>query len=90
MNEEPDNFVVFSQLLADFRSELYKLLGTSWCECVHQGFEPARVESALVSSTLTELLDLAIESMGQEETARFVSAITNERLKSRQQRMNTP
>jgi hypothetical protein len=88
MNEEPDNFVVFSQLLADFRSELYKLLGTSWC--VHQGFEPARVESALVSSTLTELLDLAIESMGPEETACFVSAITNERLKSRQQRMNTP
>jgi hypothetical protein len=40
-------------------------LGTSWCECVHQVF--VRVESALVSSALTELLDLAIESMGQRK-----------------------
>jgi hypothetical protein len=89
MNEEPDNFVL-SRLLIGFRSELYELLVTSWCECVDKGFEPVRVESALVSSSLTELLDLAIESMGPEETARFVSAITNERLKSLQQRMNTP
>ena len=43
-----------------------------------------------MSSALTELLDLAIESMGSEEIARFISAITNERLKSHQQRMNTP
>jgi hypothetical protein len=89
MNEEPNNFV-FSRLLTDFRNKLYELLGASWCQCVHQGFEPVRVESALVSSALTELLDLAIESIGPEETARFVSAITNERLKSHQQRMNTP
>jgi hypothetical protein len=43
-----------------------------------------------VSSALTELLDLAIESMGPQETACLVSAITNERLKPHQQRMNTP
>jgi hypothetical protein len=41
MNEEPDNLVL-SRLLIGFRSEVYELLVTSWCECVHQGFEPVR------------------------------------------------
>jgi hypothetical protein len=89
MNEEPNNFV-FGQLLTSFRGELYELLGASWCKCVHQGFDQHRVEHALISTALSEVFDLAIESMGPEETARFVSAITNERLKSHQQRMTTP
>jgi hypothetical protein len=69
MNEEPDNFV-FSRLLTSFQAELYELMGTSWCQCVRQGFEPHRVERALVSSALSEIFDLAVESMGPEECAR--------------------
>ena len=90
MNEEPDNFVVFSQLLADFRSELYKLLGTSWSECVHSGFDPVRVESALVSSTKHAVSSGPMLSMSRSSSSVNVSAITNQRSKSHQQRMNTP
>jgi hypothetical protein len=76
------NILVFSKLLTNFRSELYELLGTSWCACVHQGFDQHRVERALISSALSEVFDLAAESLGPEETARFVSAVVNERLRS--------
>jgi hypothetical protein len=83
MNEEPNNFV-FSRLLTSFQAELYELMGTSWCQCVRQGFEPHRVERALVSSALSEIFDLAVESMGPEECVRFISVVANERLKSHQ------
>jgi hypothetical protein len=73
MNEEPDNFV-FSQLLTGFVDELHELLGTSWCECIRQGFEQHRVERALISSALSEIFDLAVESIGPEECARTLSA----------------
>ncbi len=76
----------FSQLLTSFTDSLHELLGSSWCACVHQGFDQHRVEHALVSSALSEIFDLAVESMGPEETARFISAVVNERLKSHQQR----
>jgi hypothetical protein len=83
MNEPPNNFV-FQSLISGFRDELYELLGSSWCECVHQGFDQHRVERALLSSALIEKFDLAIESMGPEEYARFVCPVVNERLKSHQ------
>jgi hypothetical protein len=59
MNEEPDNFG-FSRLLTSFTDELHELLGTSWCECVRQGFDQHRVERALISSALSEVFDLAV------------------------------
>ena len=52
--------------------------------CVHRVFEPQRIERALISSALSGLFDLAVENMGVEECARFISAVVNERLKSHQ------
>jgi hypothetical protein len=78
------NILLFNQLLTNFRDQLYELMGTSWCACVHQGFDQHRVERALVSSALTEIFDLAVESLGPEECARLISAIVNERLRSHQ------
>jgi hypothetical protein len=82
---EPSNFVL-SQLTTGFRDELHALLALSWLECTRQGFSETRTERALLSSALSEVFDLAVESMGPEESARFVSAVVNERLKSFQQR----
>jgi hypothetical protein len=56
----------FGRLLSDFADELHELLGTSWCACVHQAFDQHRVERALISSALSELFDLAIESVGRK------------------------
>jgi len=44
------------------------------------GFEPQRIERALISPALSEVFDLAVENMGVEECARFISAVVNERL----------
>jgi hypothetical protein len=81
--EQPDNFV-FNQLISGFVNELHELLGNSWCECTHHGFDKDRIERALLLNTLTKICDLAIEGMGPEECARFISAVVNERLKSHQ------
>ena len=80
---EPSNFVL-SQLTTGFRDELHALLAQSWLECTRQGFSETRTERALLFSALTELFDLAVEGMGAEETAAFVSAVVNERLRSHQ------
>jgi hypothetical protein len=85
MSEKPDTFL-FNQLLSGFRSELYELLGTAWADCVRQGFDQTKVERAIVSTALSEIFDLAVESLGPEECARFISAVVNERLKTHQQR----
>jgi hypothetical protein len=82
---EPTNFVL-SQLCAGLRDELHALLAMTWLECDRQGFGESRIERALLSSALSEVFDLAVESIGPEETARFVSDVCNERLKSNQQR----
>jgi hypothetical protein len=71
-----------SRLLTDFRAEVYELLGSSWCRGVHQGFEQARVERALMSIALGEPVDLGAESLGPEECTPLVCRVVNERLKS--------
>jgi hypothetical protein len=77
---------LLSDLLDGLRCDLYELVGTAWCECVHQGLDQDQAERALLSSALSEIFDLAVESMGSEECARFISAVVNERLKSHQER----
>ena len=64
----PSNFV-FGQLLTNFTDELHELIGSSWCECVHRGLDQHRVERALMSIALSELVDLGAESLGPEECA---------------------
>jgi hypothetical protein len=83
MSAKPDTFL-FNQLLSGFRSELYELLGTAWADCVRQGFDQDRVERAIVSTALSEIFDLAVESLGPQECARLVSHIVNERLTAHQ------
>jgi hypothetical protein len=83
MNEEPNN-VVFGQLLTSFTDELHELIGSSWCECVHRGFDQHRVERALLSIALSELVDLSAESLGPEECAALVCCVVNGSLKAAQ------
>jgi hypothetical protein len=83
MSAKPDTFL-FNQLLTGFRDQLHEAFGTAWCDCVRHGFDQTKVERAIVSTALTEIFDLAVESLGPEETARFISAVVNERLKSNQ------
>jgi hypothetical protein len=44
-----------------------------------------RVECALISTALSEIFDLAVESMGPETCAQFICAVATERLESHQQ-----
>jgi hypothetical protein len=81
--EQPDNFI-FNRLTSDFVDELHDLLGNAWCECTHHGFDKDRTERALLLNMLMMICDLAIEGMGPEECARFVSKVVNERLKAHQ------
>ena len=77
----PDNSV-FHQILSNFQQALRALHDDAGVELMKKDFNSERIVRALSATLLAEAFDVAVTGLGAEECARFISAITNEHLRS--------